>query len=83
MNKRSKVKKCLKTHFVKSALVVVNNIKTTAGRQVNEIMLLQLLKSYCLPRLLYGCDVLIVAGGKVLNKLLQYYCESLPLSYLV
>jgi len=34
-----------------------NNIKTTVGRQVNEITLLHLIKSYCLPRLLYSCEI--------------------------
>jgi len=34
-----------------------NTIKPTAGHQVNEIMLLHLIKTYCLPRLLYGCEI--------------------------
>ena len=29
-----------------------NNIRSVVGRQVNEIMVLHLLKSYCLPRLI-------------------------------
>ena len=34
-----------------------NTIKTTVGRQVNEIMHLHLIKTYCLPRLLYSCEI--------------------------
>ena len=34
-----------------------NSIKSTAGHQLNEIMLLHLIKTYCLPRLLYGCEI--------------------------
>ena len=34
-----------------------NIIKTTVNRQVNEIMLLHLIKTYCLPRLLYSCEI--------------------------
>ena len=34
-----------------------NTIKTSVGRQVNEIMLLHLVKTYCLPRLLYSCEI--------------------------
>jgi len=34
-----------------------NNIRSVVGRQVNEIMVLHLLKSYCLPRLMYGCEI--------------------------
>ena len=30
-----------------------NTVTTTVGRQVNEMMLLHLVKTYCLPRLLY------------------------------
>jgi len=33
-----------------------NTIKCKA-QQTNEIMLLHLIKTYCLPRLLYGCEV--------------------------
>ena len=33
-----------------------NNIRSVVGRQVNEIMVLHLLK-YCLPRLMYGCEI--------------------------
>ena len=31
--------------------------KSAAGHQVNEIMLLHLIKTYCLPRPLYGCEI--------------------------
>jgi len=34
-----------------------NIIKSTVGRQVNEIMLLHFIKTYCLPILLYGCEI--------------------------
>ena len=34
-----------------------NTIRSVVGRQVNEIMVLHLLKSYCLPRLMYGCEI--------------------------
>ena len=34
-----------------------NNIRSVVGRQVNEIMVLHLLKSHCLPRLMYGCEI--------------------------
>ena len=34
-----------------------NNIKSIVGQQVNEIMILKLIKTYCLPRLLYGCEM--------------------------
>jgi len=27
------------------------------GNQVNEIMALHLIKSYCLPQLMYGCEI--------------------------
>jgi len=32
-------------------------IRSVVGRQVNEIMVLHLLKSYCLPRLMDGCEI--------------------------
>ena len=81
-----------------------NTIKSTAGNKMNEIMLLHILKTYCLPRLLYGCeiwpldtmsfhDINVIwnnAFRSVFNrcwresvKPLQFYCNSLPLSYLV
>ena len=81
-----------------------NTIKSTAGNKMNEIMLLHILKTYCLPRLLYGCeiwpldtmsfhDINVIwnnAFRSVFNccwresvKPLQFYCYSLPLSYLV
>ena len=31
-------------------------IKSVIGQQVNEMMVLKLVKTYCLPRLLYGCE---------------------------
>jgi len=34
-----------------------NNIRSVVGRQVNEIMVLHLIKSHCLPRLMYGCEI--------------------------
>jgi len=34
-----------------------NNIKSVIRKQTDEIMLLKLIKTYCLPRLLYGCDI--------------------------
>jgi len=34
-----------------------NNIRSVMRQQVNEIMLLKLVKTYCLPRLLYGCEI--------------------------
>ena len=40
-----------------TALACFNNIRSVLGRQVNEIMVLHLIKSYCLPRLMYGCEI--------------------------
>ena len=34
-----------------------NTIKSTAGNNMNDIMLLHILKTYCLPRLLYGSEI--------------------------
>jgi len=34
-----------------------NNIRSVVGRQANEIMVLHLRKCYCLPRLMYGCEI--------------------------
>ena len=34
-----------------------NNIKAVIWKQAGEIMLLKLIKTYCLPRLLYMCDI--------------------------
>ena len=34
-----------------------NTIKSIIGQQVNEMMILKLIKTYCLPRLLYGCEI--------------------------
>ena len=34
-----------------------NTITSVVGNQVNEIMALHLVKSYCLPLLMYGCEV--------------------------
>jgi len=34
-----------------------NNIRSVVRQQVNEIMLLKLVKTYCLPRLLYGFEI--------------------------
>ena len=33
-----------------------NTIISVVGYQVNEIMALHLVKSYCLPQLMYGCE---------------------------
>jgi len=81
-----------------------NNIKSVIGQQVNEMMVLKLVKTYCLPRLLYGCerwpsetvnmhelDVIWNNGFRhIFNccwresvKPLQFFCQSLPLSYLI
>jgi len=35
-----------------------NNINSVARQQINELMVLKLVKTYCLPRLLYGCEIL-------------------------
>jgi len=35
----------------------LNNIKSVVRQQVNELMILKLVKTYCLPRLLYGCEI--------------------------
>ena len=34
-----------------------NTIMSVVGNQVNEIMALHLVKSYCLPQLMYGCEI--------------------------
>ena len=34
-----------------------NNINSVARQQINELMVLKLVKSYCLPRLLYACEI--------------------------
>ena len=34
-----------------------NAIMSVVGNQVNEIMALHLVKSYCLPQLMYGCEI--------------------------
>jgi len=81
-----------------------NNIRSVVRQQVNEVLLLKLVKTYCLPRLLYGCeiwpketidmhelDVLWNNGFRhIFNccwrdsvKPIQFFCHSLPLSYLV
>ena len=81
-----------------------NTIKSSVGSQANEIMVLHLVKTYCLPRLLYGCEMWPLASVNmheldvvwnngfrhIFNcfwresvKPLQYYCNSLPLSYMV
>jgi len=36
---------------------VFNTIKSTAGNKMNEIILLHILKTYSLPRLLYGHEI--------------------------
>ena len=74
------------------------------GNQVNEIMALHLVKSYCLPQLMYGCEIwplnsvniheidIIWNNGfrRIFNccwresvKPLQFYCRTLPISYLI
>jgi len=81
-----------------------NNIKSVVRQQVNEIMLLKIVNTYCLPRLLYACEIwpidtldmheldVIWNNGfrHIFNccwrdsvKPLQFFCHSLPLSYLV
>ena len=81
-----------------------NNIKSVIGQQVNEMMVLKLVKTYCLPCVLYGCeswpietvdthelDVIWNNGFRhIFNccrresvKPLQFFCQSLPLSYLI
>ena len=37
--------------------VMVWSLLGPKAQQMNEVMLLHLIKTYCLPRLLYGCDV--------------------------
>ena len=34
-----------------------NTNRSVVGNQVNEIMPLHLVKSYCLPQLMYGCEI--------------------------
>ena len=34
-----------------------NTIMSVVGNQVNEIMALHLVKTYCLPQLMYGCEI--------------------------
>ena len=34
-----------------------NNTKSAIRQQINEMMLLKLIETYCLPRLLYGCEI--------------------------
>ena len=34
-----------------------NNIRSVARYQMNEIMWLKLVQTYCLPRLLYSCQI--------------------------
>jgi len=34
-----------------------NTIMSVVGNQVNEIMALRLVKSYCLPQLVYVCEI--------------------------
>ena len=34
-----------------------NNINSVARQQINELMVLKLVKTYCLPRLLYACEM--------------------------
>jgi len=82
-------------------------MKSVIGQQVNEMMVLKLVKTYCeycLPRLLHGCeswfietvdkhelDVIWNNGFRhIFNccwresvKPLQFFCQSVPLSYLI
>ena len=37
-----------------------NNINSVARQHINELMVLKLVKTYCLPRLLYGCEIWLV-----------------------
>jgi len=82
----------------------LNSIMSICGKQRNEITTLHLVKTYCLPRLLYACEVMPFSsvqtrelhvmwnsafrpifncywGGSV--KPLQYFCTSLPLTWLL
>jgi len=34
-----------------------NNINSVTRQQINELMVLKLVKTYCLQRLLYGCEI--------------------------
>jgi len=49
-----------------------NIIRSVVGRHVNEIMVLHLLKSYCLPRLMYGCEIWPLNAVIVYAKLMFY-----------
>jgi len=70
----------------------------------NEMTALHLVKTYCLPSLLFGCEIWILTAHSIhrLNvawnncfrfifrgfwresvKVLQYYCYSLPVSYII
>ena len=81
-----------------------NTIMPVIGNQVKEIMALHLVKSYCLPQLMYRCEIwplnsvnireidIIWNNGlrHIFNccwresvKPLQFYCQTLPISYLI
>ena len=74
------------------------------GKTANEMTALHLIKTYCLPCLMFGCEIWNLSGNSMhrLNvawnncfrhifqgfwresvKTLQYYCGSLPLSYML
>jgi len=83
-----------------------NSITSVCGKQRNETVTLHLVKTYCLPRLLYACEVLSFSNvqtheldviwnnafRRIFNCFwresvkplpLQYFCSSLPLSWLM
>jgi len=75
-----------------------NNIMSTLGKGSNEITAFQLTKTYCLPSVLYSCEVwqlndtnmqylwygiiAYVVGGRVLNPY-NIFCSSLQVSHII
>jgi exonuclease III len=81
-----------------------NNIMSVLGKHRNEMVAVHLVKTYCLPSLIYGCEgwMLNTSSLQRINvawnncfrrifsccyresvKPLQFFCECLPISYLI
>ena len=79
-----------------------NSILFVCGKSRNEIASVHLVKSCCLPRLLYGCEGMLLSTLRtreldviwafryIFNccwpeslKSLQFYCNTVPLSYMI
>ena len=68
-----------------------NNIMAFLGKHSNEIYALHPVKTYCLPSLLFGCEIWNLTAHSI-HRLREcvtvtsnqlYYCSSLPVSYII